>query len=90
MLDGHFGYVCQCSADEFREFRVSKTNCPCRDNDVKLNIELWNKMLDGTFVPGDAVVRVKTDMTLKNPALRDWPALRIQDTTKNPHPCTDT
>ena len=85
MLDGNFGYVCQCSADEFREFRVSKTNCPCRDNDVKLNVELWNKMLDGTFVPGDAVVRVKTDMTLKNPALRDWPALRIQDTTKNPH-----
>ena len=86
MLDGNFGYVCQCSADEFREFRVSKTNCPCRDNNVKLNVELWNKMLDGTFVPGDAVVRVKTDMTLKNPALRDWPALRIQDTTKNPHP----
>ena len=86
MLDGGFGYVCQCSADEFREFRVSKTNCPCRENDVKQNIELWNKMLDGTFVPGDAVVRVKTDMTLKNPALRDWPALRIQDTIKNPHP----
>jgi len=86
MLDGGFGYVCQCSADEFREFRVSKTNCPCRVNDVQHNIELWNKMLDGTFVPGDAVVRVKTDMTLKNPALRDWPALRIQDTIKNPHP----
>jgi glutamyl-tRNA synthetase len=86
MLDGGFGYVCQCSGDEFREFRVSKTNCPCRENDVKQNIELWNKMLDGTFVPGDAVVRVKTDMTLKNPALRDWPALRIQDTIKNPHP----
>ena len=30
--------------------------------DTKLqNIELWNKMLDGTFVPGDAVVRVKTE-----------------------------
>ena len=89
MLDGGFGYVCQCSADEFREFRVSKTNCPCRANDVQQNIELWNKMLDGTFVPGDAVVRVKTDMTLKNPALRDWPALRIQDTIKNPHPRKD-
>ena len=25
-------------------------------------------------------------MTLKNPALRDWPALRIQDTIANPHP----
>ena len=43
-------------------------------------------MLDGTFKPGDAVVRVKTDMTLKNPALRDWPALRMQDTESHPHP----
>jgi glutamyl-tRNA synthetase len=43
-------------------------------------------MLDGTFKPGDAVVRVKTGMDLKNPALRDWPALRMQDTETNPHP----
>ena len=86
MLDGKFGYVCQCSAEDFREFRVNKTNCPCRSNDVEINQKLWSKMLDGTFQPGDAVVRVKTDMTLKNPALRDWPALRIQDTAVNPHP----
>ena len=65
MLDGEFGYVCQCSADDFREFRVGKTNCPCRDNNVNLNRDLWAKMLDGTFQPGDCVVRVKTDMTLK-------------------------
>ncbi len=43
-------------------------------------------MTDGTFVPGDAVVRVKTAMDLKNPALRDWPALRIQNTEEHPHP----
>ena len=43
-------------------------------------------MLNGDFQPGEAVVRIKTDMTLPNPALRDWPALRIQDTENNPHP----
>ena len=86
MLNDGFGYVCKCSADAFREFRESKTNCPCRDKSVEDNIEDWSKMLDGTYKPGDAVVRVKTDMTLKNPALRDWPALRMQDTETNPHP----
>ena len=86
MLNEGFGYVCKCSADAFREFRESKTNCPCRDTSVEENLEDWNKMLDGTYQPGDAVVRVKTDMTLKNPALRDWPALRMQDTETNPHP----
>jgi glutamyl-tRNA synthetase len=86
MLNEGFGYVCKCSADAFRKFRESKTNCPCRDKSVEENLEDWNKMLDGTYKPGDAVVRVKTDMTLKNPALRDWPALRMQDTETNPHP----
>ena len=86
MLEQGFGYVCTCSAEEFRQLRIDKTNCNCRGQSEKLNIELWSKMLDGTFKPGDAVVRVKTGMDLKNPALRDWPALRIQDTEKNPHP----
>ena len=86
MLNEAFGYVCKCSAEAFREFRESKSNCPCRNKSVEENILDWNKMLDGTYKPGDAVVRVKTDMTLKNPALRDWPALRMQDTETNPHP----
>ncbi|HII87327.1 MAG TPA: glutamate--tRNA ligase, partial [Candidatus Poseidoniaceae archaeon] len=86
MLKRGFGYVCQCTGEEFKVFRVDKTACPCRPNSSELNMELWGKMLDGTFKPGDAVVRVKTDMTLKNPALRDWPALRMQDTAHHPHP----
>ena len=88
MLERNFGYVCRCSGEAFKEFRVGKTECPCRSNSVNLNLELWNKMIDGTFVPGDAVVRVKTAMDLKNPALRDWPALRIQNTAEHPHPRT--
>jgi len=86
MLKGGFGYVCRCTGEEFKVFRVDKTECPCRPNDADMNMDLWSKMLDGTFKPGDAVVRVKTDMTLKNPALRDWPALRMQDTENHPHP----
>ena len=86
MLSENFGYVCQCSGEEFKEYRISKSECPCRNNKTDLNEELWNKMLDGTFNTGDAVVSVKTAMDLKNPALRDWPALRIQNTDEHPHP----
>ena len=89
MLNGGFGYVCKCSAEKFREYRVSMTECPCRAYSNMENLELWQGMLDGSFQPGEAVVRVRTDMALKNPALRDWPALRIQDTETNPHPRKD-
>ena len=86
MLEQGFGYVCRCTAEEFKEFRISKTNCPCRSQPISDNLVFWKRMLDGKFKPGDAVVRVKTDMQLKNPALRDWPALRLQDTALHPHP----
>jgi glutamyl-tRNA synthetase len=86
MLDEGFGYVCRCSADAFKEHRIGQTNCPCRSQSIADNQALWKSMLKGSFKPGEVVVRVKTDMTLKNPALRDWPALRLQDTKSHPHP----
>jgi glutamyl-tRNA synthetase len=36
-------------------------------------------MLDGYYKKGEAVVRIKTDLNHPNPAIRDWPALRISD-----------
>jgi glutamyl-tRNA synthetase len=84
MLEQGFGYVCNCSSETFKEHRVGMTNCPCRGNTTEVNLQKWKLMNDKEgYNPGDAVVRVKTDMTLKNPALRDWPALRIQT---NAHP----
>ncbi len=78
MISDGFGYVCRCSAEDFRASRESKSECSCRDRKVDENLEDWEKMNSGIFLEGEAVVRVKTDMTLPNPALRDWPALRIQ------------
>ena len=83
MLAGGFGYVCKCTAQDFPAFRVSKTECPCRDKSVQQNMDDWSKMNIGEIDEGGAVVRVKTGMDLPNPALRDWPALRSQH---SPHP----
>jgi glutamyl-tRNA synthetase len=43
----------------------------------------WDDMLNGKTKMGGAVMRVKTDLKHPNPAIRDWPAMRID--TK-PHP----
>jgi len=71
-------YICTCSADKFREFVKQKKNCPCRSLSVKENLERWKKMLDKKgFKIGEAVLRFKSNMKDKNPAMRDFPLARI-------------
>ena len=43
-------------------------------------------MLDGKYKPGEAVVRVKTDMTLKNPALEGLACTPYTRHLAHPHP----
>jgi glutamyl-tRNA synthetase len=83
MIAEGFGYVCRCSAEKFRKFREDKRDCPCRSRSAAESLTDWKSMNGGQMQDGEAVVRIKTDMTLPNPALRDWPALRIQHA---PHP----
>jgi len=79
-------YVCECKPERFREFINSNSACPDRELNVDTQTNRWRKMLDGGYKEGEAVVRVKTDLSHPNPAIRDWPAFRIIDTEKNPHP----
>lgn len=77
-------YVCTCEPEKFRELVNAKKACPCRAITPEENMVRWEKMFSG-YKQGEAVVRMKTDITHKNPAIRDWPAFRINDT---PHPRT--
>jgi len=71
-------YVCTCSQEKFKEFVDKKKSCPCRNLDVKENLERWKKMLDKNgYKEGEAVLRFKSDMKDKNPAMRDFPLARI-------------
>jgi glutamyl-tRNA synthetase len=79
-------YVCTCEREVFQEKSKTGKPCPCRMLSVEESLLRWNRMLDGTYSEGEAVVRVKTDLGHPNPAVRDWPALRIIDSEKYPHP----
>ena len=79
LLEMGSAYVCTCTSQAFKELYMAKEACPCRSNSSEANLERWMKMLDGTFRKGDAVVRIKTDIKHPNPAVRDWPALRIAE-----------
>ena len=83
--DGN-AYVCECTPEEFRKTTLAKQPCPCRNLPASEQLERWHRMLNGAYPEGQAVVRVKTELDHPNPAIRDWPALRIIDTKKYPHP----
>ncbi len=79
-------YVCTCIPDEFRKQSLAKKPCNCRGLLPAEHLIRWKRMLEGDYGEGEAVVRVKTDVRHPNPAVRDWPALRIIDPVKYPHP----
>jgi len=84
--DGH-AYVCSCSGNDFREIAKKKKDCPCRNLSVKENQQRWKEMFDKKgFSEGEAVLRFFTPknhggMTNPNPAMRDFPLARINETT---------
>jgi glutamyl-tRNA synthetase len=85
LRDGN-AYICTCIPDEFRKKTLQSEPCPCRNLPPAEHLERWKQMLNGGYTEGEAVMRIKTDLNHPNPAVRDWPALRIIDTVKFPHP----
>ncbi|MBS3052138.1 MAG: glutamate--tRNA ligase [Candidatus Aenigmarchaeota archaeon] len=79
MLEINVAYVCECPTDKLRKNRRDGTECYCRSNDAKTNIEKWEMMLKGGYKEGEAIVRLKTDMNHENPAFRDRVLLRISN-----------
>jgi glutamyl-tRNA synthetase len=86
LLQEGAAYVCTCIPDQFRKKTLDSKPCNCRDLSPAEHLERWKHMLKGSYCEGEAVVRVKTDLDHPNPAVRDWPALRIIDPAKYPHP----
>ncbi|MGQ9530520.1 MAG: glutamate--tRNA ligase [Candidatus Bathycorpusculaceae bacterium] len=79
-------YICTCQPEQFRKKILASQPCKCRNLPPEEHLERWNRMLKGNYKEGEAVYRVKTDLNHPNPAVRDWPALRVIDSEKYPHP----
>ncbi|MFC6785698.1 glutamate--tRNA ligase [Halobaculum halobium] len=76
-------YTCSCPAEHFRSLKADAEPCDHRDKAVETVREEFEAMVDGDYSDGEMVLRVKTDIEHKNPALRDFVAFRMVDT---PHP----
>ncbi|MCS7097614.1 MAG: glutamate--tRNA ligase [Candidatus Methanomethyliaceae archaeon] len=76
-------YICTCKPERFRKLLISSIPCPCRDLPVEEHLKRWEGMLSGAIKRGEAVMRIKTELNHPNPAVREWPAMRIDP---KPHP----
>ncbi len=79
------GYMCDCESEAWRNLKNEKQACPHRDTDPETNVQLWKDMLAGKFELGQISMVVKTDIEHKNPAVRDFVAMRM---VEEPHPLT--
>ncbi|MCK5402994.1 glutamate--tRNA ligase, partial [Candidatus Bathyarchaeota archaeon] len=88
LIEMGVAYVCVCNSIKFKQRILAKEACPCRTLTVSEHLVRWEGMLNGFFMEKEAVVRIKTDLNHPNPAVREWPALRIINIKKFPHPRT--
>ncbi len=79
LIEQGAAYVCMCPQTQFKQLKDTRVPCPDRERPPEENVALWKKMLEGGFGEKEAVLRIKTDIRHKNPALRDWIAFRIID-----------
>jgi len=87
MLKSGRAYVCTCPAEDFKNLKEKKKDCPCRAKSAAANVKDWGNMLKGSHKEGGAVVRLKTSMSDPNPTIRDPPLLRVETA---PHPIKGT
>ena len=83
LIDRGGAYTCSCAGETFSELKNDGEPCPHRGKAEGTVREEFEAMVDGEYDAGEMVLRVRTDIGHKNPALRDWVAFRLIDT---PHP----
>lgn len=84
LIKDNFIYVCDCDNETFKKNMQKGIPCECRDLDPNAQLKRFKKMFDKNgYQMGDVVARFKSDIKHPNPAMRDFPLLRINDT---PHP----
>jgi glutamyl-tRNA synthetase len=83
LIDLGGAYTCSCDGETFSALKNDGEACPHRDKEVETTRSEFESMIEGEYSSGEMVLRVRTDIEHKNPALRDWVAFRMIDT---PHP----
>ena len=78
LVDIGKAYVCNCNSDEWRENKNNKIACKCRNLEIKEQQLRFYKLFK-EYSDGEAILRLKTNIKDKNPAMRDFGIMRINE-----------
>lgn len=70
-------YVCECDGETFKAYTDAKEECPHAKMTQDLQEEMFEKFMKAEYNMGEAVLRFRTDITHKNPAMRSFSLARI-------------
>ena len=77
LIEKNKAYVCHCSVEDLRENRKKGVECGCRQFPPGIQLARWKEMFKAK--EGSSTLRIKTEMTHKNPAFRDRVLFKISD-----------
>ncbi|CCD27477.1 glutamine--tRNA ligase NDAI_0K02860 [Naumovozyma dairenensis CBS 421] len=96
LINNGKGYICHCTAEEIKRGRGIKEDgtpggerhaCKHRDRPIEENLQEFRNMRDGKYQPGEAILRMKQDLTSPSPQMWDLIAYRVLNAA---HPRTGT
>ncbi|MDD3159931.1 MAG: glutamate--tRNA ligase family protein, partial [Candidatus ainarchaeum sp.] len=89
LIEMNQAYICSCEGEVWKDLIWKSKPCPCREKSIDEQKKEWQRMLNHEIKEGQAVVRLKTDLTSKDSSLRDyWIAKVVDDPTKHPNVST--
>jgi glutamyl-tRNA synthetase len=77
-------YVCTCDPEKWRAKIKQQMPCPCREKKPKEHMKRFEKMLKNEYKQGEAVLRIKTILSHRDPSVRDWWIAKVVDEPVHP------
>lgn len=64
-------YMCFCDREKMQNYRHDGKECECRSRSKAENLKEWKNFVEGKYLNGEAVLRIKGDMKSQNHVMRD-------------------
>lgn len=77
LIQKNRAYVCICTQEQISKGRADGKPCACRSLSTQEILDRWQRLIDGSYKEGEAILRFKGDLEALNTVMRDPSLVRI-------------